>query len=298
MTADKVLVLCATGKVGRNVSRALVEAGFTVYGTTRRSPDRLRQQGVIPIACDYTKAEDLDRALVESGAKKLFVITDFFAAAGRSVARERQQGRRAFEAAKRAKVEHLIFMSVADAECFDDKTEHIKAKVQLEADLRDSGLAYSILRPCAFFENLDDASNWNPLKRGVVKFLTDQPIKYCSTYDIGRAAALLFRDPRAWAAKSLDVISWQGDLAALARALEAVSGEPVRHGLIMPIWLRRLLLNDLHHMFLYFERDKGPKGEPEAFRQIVPDALSAEAWFRFHNRYANGEPIVAPQPAP
>ena len=66
----------------------------------------------------------------------------------------------------------------------------------------------------------------------------------------------------------------------------------------MPIWLRRLLLNDLHHMFLYFERDKGPKGEPEAFRQIVPDALSAEAWFRFHNRYANGEPIVAPQPAP
>ncbi len=293
MAAEKVLVLCATGKVGRNVCQALAEAGFAVYGTTRTSPEKLRQQGVTPIVCDYTKAEDLDRALAESGATKLFVITDYFGAAGRKVAREVQQGRQAFEAARRAWVQHLIFMSVADAECFDDKTEHIKAKVQLETELRASGLTYSILRPCAFFENLDDASNWNPLKRGVVKFLSDQPIKYCSTYDIGRAAAILFQNPQEWAGRSLDVISWQGDLAALARALEAVSGEKVRHALAMPIWLRRLLLNDLHHMFLYFERDKGPKGEPEAFRTVVPDALSAEDWFRFHNRYANGEPIVS-----
>ena len=57
------------------------------------------------------------------------MISDYFGAAGRSVTREVEQGRRAFEAAKRAGVQHLIFMSVADAECFDDKTEHIKAKV-------------------------------------------------------------------------------------------------------------------------------------------------------------------------
>ena len=62
------------------------------------------------------------------------MISDCFGAAGRSVTREAEQGRRAFEAAKRAGVQHLIFMSVADAECFEDKTEHIKAKVQLEAN--------------------------------------------------------------------------------------------------------------------------------------------------------------------
>ena len=32
---------------------------------------------------------------------------------------------------------------------------------------------------------------------------------------------------------------------------------------------------------------------PEAFKKILPDALSAEAWFRFHGRYANGERITA-----
>jgi hypothetical protein len=58
----------------------------------------------------------------------------------------------------------------------------------------------------------------------------------------------------------------------------------------MPIFLRRLLLNDLHNMFLYFEAG-GPKGTPDEFKKIVPDALSAEDWFRFHGTYSNGEKI-------
>ena len=68
----------------------------------------------------------------------------------------------------------------------------------------------------------------------------------------------------------------------------------VKAKLAMPIFLRRVLLNDLHHMFLYSEVQKGPRDTPEAFKKIVPDALSAEDWFRFHGRYANGETIVAP----
>ena len=42
-----------------------------------------------------------------------------------------------------------------------------------------------------------------------------------------------------------------------------------------------------HPLFLW-----GQCGTPEAFKQILPDALSAEGWFRFHGRYANGEPIA------
>ena len=138
-------------------------------------------------------------------------------------------------------------------------TKHIKAKVELEKYLRQSGVPFSILRPCAFFENLDDAANWNPLKKGVVKFLSVQDCKYCATYDIGRAAAIQFRNRSEWLGKSLDVIGWQGDL---------------------------------NHMFLYYEVQKGPRGTPEAFKKVVPDALSAEDWFRFHGRYANGERIA------
>ena len=93
--------------------------------------------------------------------------------------------------------------------------------------------------------------------------------------------------------KTLDVIGWQGDLSQVAAALSKVSGMPVKAKLAMPLFLRRLFMKDLHHMFLYYEVQKGPVGTPAQFKQVVPDALSAEDWFRFHGRYSNGEKIVS-----
>lgn len=291
MSLNKVLVLCATGKAGRNVCRALKDAGFQVYGTTRSNTKKLSDQGVIPVLCDYTSREDLDRALLETGAKKVFVITDYFGAAKSKGALEISHGKYAIDAARSAEVDHLIFMSVADAELMNERVKHIKTKVVIEDYLRASGVRYSILRPCAFFENFDDPANWNPLKKGRLKFLSEKEIKYCSTYDLGRAAALMFKDPAKWLEKSLDVISWKGDLSQVAAALEKVGGVKVKFGLAMPIFLRKLLLKDLHYMFIYFEDHKGPKGDPEDFKKVLPDAFNAEDWFRFHGAYSNGERI-------
>lgn len=293
MSTEKVLVLNSTGKVGRNVCRALLEAGFDVYGTTRSNKNVLGNAGVKPVVCNYTRRADLDRAFAETGAKKVFVITDYFRAAKKNADLEFEQGRAAIDAARAAGVQHLIFMSVADAEFFDEHVKHLHAKVALERYLRGSGVPFSILRPCAFFENLDDAANWNPLKKGVVKFLSMKDCKYCATYDIGRAAVIQLKNPQTWLGKTLDVIGWQGDLTEVASALSKVSGVPVRAKLAMPLFLRRLFLKDLHHMFLYYEVQKGPRGTPEAFRKVLPDALTAEDWFRFHDRYANGEKIAA-----
>jgi uncharacterized protein YbjT (DUF2867 family) len=292
MSSEKILVLNATGKVGRNVCRALLEEGFEVYGTTRSSNSNLPIMGVKPVVCNYTLREDLELALAQSGARKVFAITDYFGAAKNNADLEFQQGCAAIDAAKAADINHLILMSVADAEFFDEQVKHLHAKVALEKYLRTSGVPFSILRPCAFFENLDDAANRNPLKKGVVKFLSMQDNKYCATYDIGRAAAIQLKSPEKWIGQTLDVIGWQGNLEQVAAALSKVSGIPVKAKLAMPIFFRRLFLKDLHHMFLYYESQKGPRGKPEDFKKVLPDALSAEDWFRFHGKYANGEKIV------
>ena len=81
MAEEKVLVLNATGKVGHNVCRALLESGFEVYGTTRSPNSSLAKQGMKPVVCNDTIRADLDRAFKEMGAKKVFVITDSFKAA-------------------------------------------------------------------------------------------------------------------------------------------------------------------------------------------------------------------------
>ena len=293
MAKEKVLVLNATGKVGRNVCRALIDAGFEVYGTTRSENSPLASQGIKPVVCNYTIRSDLDKAFKETGAKKVFVITDYFGAAKSNADFEYRQGKDAIDVAKAAGIDHLIFMSVADAQFFNEHVKHLKAKVPLEKYVRELGVPYSILRPCAFFENLDDSANWNPLKKGVVKFLTEQDCKYCATYDIGRAAAIQFKNPQEWLGKTLDVIGWQGNLSQVAEALSKVSDIPVKAKLAMPKFFRKLFLKDLHHMFLYFEDEKGPKGTPEEFKKVLPDAMSAEDWFRFHGKYSNGERIAS-----
>ena len=137
MSTESVLVLNATGKVGRHVCRALREAGFAVHGTTRSQNNNLLAQGVNPVVCNYTQRADLDRALTQTGARKIFVITDFFGAAKKSARLELAQGQTAIDAAKAAGVDHLIFMSVADAEMFDEHVVHLHAKVALEKYLRE-----------------------------------------------------------------------------------------------------------------------------------------------------------------
>lgn len=291
MSGDKVLVLNATGKVGRNTCRALKEAGFDVYGTTRSNTADLTRLGVHPVICNYTDRSEIERALAETGAKKVFSITDYFGAAKSKPDVEIQHGKNAIDAAKTANVDHFVFVSVVDAELFNEHVTHIKTKVVIEDYLRKSGVPYSILRPTAFFENFDDPKNWNPLKKGAIKFLSTKRIKYCATYDIGRAAAVIFKNRAAWLGRSLDVIGWEGDLSQVAQALEKVGGVPVKYKLAMPVFLRRLFLKDLHNMFLYFEAG-GPKGSPSDFKKIIPNALSAEDWFRFHGHYSNGEKIV------
>lgn len=65
---------------------------------------------------------------------------------------------------------------------------------------------------------------------------------------------------------------WEGSLDDVAKALENVGGVPVKTRLAMPIFLRRLFLKDLHHMFCYYE-EVGPKGAPEDFKKILPNAV-------------------------
>jgi uncharacterized protein YbjT (DUF2867 family) len=275
--------------------RALTEAGYDVYGSTRNSPSSAPST-FTPVCGDYTNRDDLDRMLRMTGAKKMFAITDFFGAAGKRFEAEVAHGRAAIDAAKAAAVEHFVFCSVIEAEDVPNEVVHFKTKLEIEKYLKASPLKHSILRPCAFFENLDDPQNWNPLKKGSLKFLLEETCTWCSTYDIGRAAAAQFKNPSKFLGQSLDVVSYQGSLSQVAKALEAVGGVPVSHGLAVPMCMRGLLIGqDLHQMCNYFQANGGvPRAQERiaAFKAAVRAAFSAVDWFRFHNRYADGTKIV------
>lgn len=163
---ERVLVLNATGKAGRGVCRALVEAGFDVYGTTRWIGRPLPVAGATAVTCDRTTFGGMLHALETTGARKLFLSTDYFHAAARNAATEVSQGLCALQAAQVCGVEHVVFMGVADAERVSPAARQVHSKLALEAHLRASGLGWSIVRPALFFENLADPAARKPLVGG------------------------------------------------------------------------------------------------------------------------------------
>lgn len=293
MAKTRVLVTCATGKVGLQVVKALQEAGFEVYATTRSASGSgatmLKNLGATPLVCDYTKRADLDQAFKTSDAKMCFFLTDFFLAAKGKVALEIEQGKMQVDACKAANCVFTIYSSACDGELMGPKVKHLIGKPVVEKYLLASGIKGAIVRPTAFFENYDDPINYNPLKKGKVAFLSEVPVKMCATYDIGRAAAKMFANPDKWNGKALDIASWMGSGADVAAALQKISGTPTKFSLAMPKFFRRLFLNDLHHMCNYFEKRGGFTADIAAFKEVVPDALSIEDWLRLKGCYSNGE---------
>ena len=90
------------GTVGRNVCRALLDASFEVCETTRSQNSPLAGQGITPVVYNYAIRADVDQAFKETGAKKVFVLTDYFRAAKSSADLEFRQGQDAIDAAKAA----------------------------------------------------------------------------------------------------------------------------------------------------------------------------------------------------
>jgi uncharacterized protein YbjT (DUF2867 family) len=292
----RVLVLPGTGRIGAGVCRALSEAGFDVYGTSRGARAGKLSSGATGVTADYTTRADVERALKETGAQKVIFTVDFFGAAKSSARTEAEHGR-AIVAALQANggVKHAIFVSVADADKPSADVEHFHSKLETEKALKAaSGVAsWSILRPTCFFENLDDPANWNPLKKGQLKFLMLEPLTWVSTFDIGRAAAAMFKDPKQWQGKTVDAVAWQGDLATVAKGLERVGGVPVSFGLAMPSFLLRPMLGrDLYGMCEFFKKNGGaaPQSIP-AFKKLVPDAFGPDAFFAHLGKYSDGTKI-------
>lgn len=290
---ERVLVLNATGKAGRGVCRALVEAGFDVYGTTRWIGRPLPVAGATAVTCDRTTFGGMLHALETTGARKLFLSTDYFHAAARNAATEVSQGLCALQAAQVCGVEHVVFMGVADAERVSTAARQVHSKLALESHLRASGLGWSIVRPALFFENLADPAARNPLVKGEVRLPSLASLKYCAAYDMGRIVAQMLRFPQAWLNRYCDVVSWKGTLADVALSLSQVSGIPTRYALSMSRLVRRLLHPEVHHWLSHYERHGGPRTEPCDTRAVLPDAMSVTDWFRHHGHYSNGE-VIAP----
>ncbi|GAA4620036.1 NAD(P)H-binding protein [Actinoallomurus vinaceus] len=141
------LVTGATGNVGSELAAALLEAGAPVRALVRR-PDAAVPDGAEPVLGDLNEPDGLTEAL--RGVRGMFLLPGY-PDMPRLLARARDAG-----------VRHVVLMSGGSA-ALEDMGNAISRYMTLsERAVRDSGLAWTFLRPRAFMSN---ALRWVPQLR-------------------------------------------------------------------------------------------------------------------------------------
>jgi uncharacterized protein YbjT (DUF2867 family) len=138
-----ILVIGATGNVGRPTVAGLLAKGESVRALSR-SKEKLASlpDGVTGVIGDLETGSGLEAAC--AGVDKLFLITS-------NGETETARGLNAVQAARAAGVKHIVFLSVGDPGK-EPAVPHYRAKLPIEAAIRDSGAAYTFLRPNFFMQ--------------------------------------------------------------------------------------------------------------------------------------------------
>jgi len=140
----KTLVIGGTGMVGSVVVTSLLKQAATVR-VMSHSPDKLKK---LPMEAEGYRADLDDPDTLPAafeGIDSLFLLNSV----GLS---ETDEGLAAVNAAKAARVKKIVYMSVYMPEG-SESIPHFRSKLPVEKAIKESGIAYTILRPNNFFQN-------------------------------------------------------------------------------------------------------------------------------------------------
>jgi uncharacterized protein YbjT (DUF2867 family) len=200
MSSACVLVIGATGALGRPVVQRLRERGVAVRAACRH-PERaadLAALGAEVVAADLTDAASLARAC--SGVQRVLAAAHGLLGRGRwASAQVDDAGHRAlFAAARAAGVQRLVYTSAYGADD-DHAVDFMRTKRAMEKALAESGLDHVVLRPTAFMEQHVHAFNGKSvLESGKARLIGPgtKPRNFVCAEDVaGFAVRALLEDP-------------------------------------------------------------------------------------------------------
>lgn len=138
-----ILVIGATGNVGRPTVAGLLAKGATVRALSRNADNFSKlPDGTEGFVGDLESGDGLEAAC--AGIERLFLITS-------NGETESQRGLNAVNAAKAAGVKHIVFLSVSNPNK-EPGIPHYLAKLPIEAAIKGSGADYTFLRPNFFMQ--------------------------------------------------------------------------------------------------------------------------------------------------
>jgi len=190
----KLLVVGATGTLGRQIVRRALDEGHEVQCLVRsfQRGGFLREWGAQLIRGNLCRPESLPAALEGVDA----VIDAATARPTDAIKQVDWDGKvNLIKATKDAGVRRFVFISILDAEKYP-QVPLMNIKHCTEKFLAESGLDYTILRPCGFLQGLIGQYAIPILeKQGIWVLEGSSPIAYMNTQDIARFAVEAVQNP-------------------------------------------------------------------------------------------------------
>ena len=211
-----LLIVGATGTLGRQVARRALDEGYKVRCLVR-SPKKsafLKEWGAELVPGDLCYPQSLPLAL--EGVTAVIDAATNRPTDSLSIRQVDWDGKVALiQASVAAGVERFIFFSILDAEKYPD-VPLMEIKRCTELFLAESGLDYTILRPCGFMQGLIGQYAIPILERQAVWITGDSsPVAYMDTQEIAQFAIRALSVPetqkqtfplvgsRAWSAEEI-----------------------------------------------------------------------------------------------
>ncbi len=211
-----LLIVGATGTLGRQITRRALDQGYEVRCLVRSQKRAafLKEWGAQLVSGNLLDPETLDDAL--EGVTAVIDAATARAADPLSIKQVDWEGKLNLIAAlKRAGVDRYVFFSILDSEQFPN-VQLMNIKHCMELYVAESGLNYTILRPAGFMQGLI-GQYAIPILEGQPVWLTGQtaPIAYMDTIDIAKFAVQALKvpetekqtfpvvGPRAWGAQDI-----------------------------------------------------------------------------------------------
>jgi uncharacterized protein YbjT (DUF2867 family) len=305
-----IAVVGATGAQGGGLARSILaqrDGEFAVRAITRDPQSAgaraLAAAGAEVVAADLADPESIERAF--SGAWGAFCVTFFWN--HMSPDREREEARALAEAARRARLTHVIWSTLEDSRKFiplDDprmptlhgryKVPHFDVKGEADAFFRDSGVPVTYLLTSFYWDNLihfgmgPKAGPDGRLHFGLP--MGDRPLPGIAAEDIGRCAHGVFRRAAEFAGKRVGVMGEALTGAQMAAALTRALGRDVVHDAVPFETFRNFGFpgaDDLGNMF-QFNHDcndtfRGARSA-ELSRALNPQLQTFDQWLAAHAR--------------
>jgi uncharacterized protein YbjT (DUF2867 family) len=301
-----IAVVGATGAQGGGLVRAILAdtaSGFRARAITRKANGdkaaELRKLGADVVEADLDNEASVAKAF--EGAYGAYCVTNFWEHF--TPAKEVSQARNMAQAARTAKLEHVVWSTLEDARkrvplndprmptlMGEYKVPHFDAKGDADALFAAAGVPTTYLLTSFYWENFI-YFGMGPKKGADGKLaltlpMGDARLSGIAAEDIGRCAYGVFRQGKQWIGKRVGIAGDHLTGAQMAAEMSEAMNRQVGYNAIPPAVYRGLGFpgaEDLGNMFQYyaeFEQEFAAARSLDTSRSLNPDLLSFKAWLR------------------